>query len=446
MGLFDSFKNKGGESKPKVGLISDIIRCDEESYLIWKWHPKGAELGQHNRENSIRRNSSLRVKDGEVAVFVYKQKDGSMQDFIEGPFDQSLKTANMPILSGIIGALNAGDTPFQAEVYFINLANVIQVKFAVPFFDVSEPRFPDFAVPVAVRGTITFKINDYKNFIKLHRLISFDLEAFKKQIKDAVAKYVKSQVTNAPYNFNIPVIQIERGISYINDAVETELKKRLSADFGVDVSGVDIESIELDKSSSGYKNLMSVTQDITKRVAEQTSEMDLKHREDSLRIQREESQYAMHKQTQTANLGAFQIEKQVEVGVAGASALGKMGQNGAGSVNLGGGSTGFNPAAMMASIAVGSAVGQNIANTMNNSMSGINTMGAVQTPPPVPVSAFNVAVDGKSTGPYDVATLTTMANNGQINADTMVWKQGMSNWAKAGTVDELKGLFAPPII
>lgn len=40
----------------------------------------------NNRENAIRWGSSLRVKDGEVAVFVYKQKDGTMQDFIVGPF------------------------------------------------------------------------------------------------------------------------------------------------------------------------------------------------------------------------------------------------------------------------------------------------------------------------------------------------------------------------
>ena len=74
-----------------------------------------------------------------------------------------------------------------------------------------------------------------------------------------------------------------------------------------------------------------------------------------LRIQREEGQYAMHKQTQTANIGAFQVEKQAEVGVAGAKALGQMGTNGAGDINLGGGGdgTGFNMAAVMASMAVG---------------------------------------------------------------------------------------------
>ena len=76
----------------------------------------------------------------------------------------------------------------------------------------------------------------------------------------------------------------------------------------------------------------------------------------------------MHKQTQTDNMAAFQVEKQAEVGIAGAEALGHMGENGAGNVNLGGSSNGFNPAAMMASMAVGNVVGQNIAGSMSTVM------------------------------------------------------------------------------
>lgn len=106
--------------KAKNGGSMNIIRCDEPSYLIWKWHPAGAEQGNNARENSIRWGSSLRVKDGEVAAFVYKQKNGTMQDYIVGPFDQTLKTANLPVLASIIGLAYDGATPFQAEVYFIN--------------------------------------------------------------------------------------------------------------------------------------------------------------------------------------------------------------------------------------------------------------------------------------------------------------------------------------
>lgn len=127
----------------------DEIRCDEPSYLIWKWHPSGIQLGESTRENSICWGSSLRVKDGEVAVFLYRQKNGTMQDFIVGPFDQTIKTANFPVLSSIIGLAYEGGTPFQAEIYFINLARIIQVKFGVPFFDVYDPRLADFGVVVS---------------------------------------------------------------------------------------------------------------------------------------------------------------------------------------------------------------------------------------------------------------------------------------------------------
>ena len=433
------------DRKKRTGGFMDEIRCDEPSYLIWKWHPAGAQLGEGNRENAIRWGSSLRVKDGEVVVFAYKQKNGTMQDFIEGPFDQVLKTANLPVLASIVGLAYEGGTPFQAEVYFINLAKIVQIKFGVPFFDVYDPRFEDFGVPVAVRGTVSFGISNYREFIKLHRLNNFSLDDFQKQIRDAVCRYVKDCVANAPAAHSIPVVQIESKTAQINDAIEYDISERLKESFGVLVSGVDISAIEIDKASDGYCQLMAVTKDIatTKTQAETADYVE------RLRIQREEGQYAQHKQTQSANLGAFQVEKQAEVGVAGAQALGQMGANGASDVNLSGGGEGFNMAAMMASMAVGGAVGQNIAGAMNNMMGSINqqtTPGAV--PPPIPTVAYHVAVNGQATGPFDISALAQMATAGQLTADSLVWKNGMAQWAKAGTVDELKNLFAnamPPI-
>lgn len=433
------------DRKKRTGGFMDEIRCDEPSYLIWKWHPVGAQLGEGNRENAIRWGSSLRVRDGEVAVFVYKQKNGTMQDFIEGPFDQVLKTANLPVLASIVGLAYEGGTPFQAEVYFINLAKIVQIKFGVPFFDVYDPRFEDFGVPVAVRGTVSFGISNYREFIKLHRLNNFSLDDFQKQIRDAVCRYVKDCVANAPAAHSIPVVQIESKTAQINDAIEYDISERLKESFGVLVSGVDISAIEIDKASDGYRQLMAVTKDIaTARTQAETADYV-----ERLRIQREEGQYAQHKQTQSANLGAFQVEKQAEVGVAGAQALGQMGANGAGDVNLSGGGDGFNMAAMMASMAVGGAVGQNIAGTMNNMMGGIQQpVQSGMTPPPIPTAVYHVAVNGQATGPFDATTLAQMVASGQLTANSLVWKNGMAQWAKAGTVDELKNLLAngmPPI-
>lgn len=432
--------------KSHNGGLMDEIRCDEPSYLIWKWHPAGSQPGNNSRENAIRWGSSLRVKDGEVAVFVYPQKDGTAQDFVEGPSDQIIKTENFPVLASIVGLAYDGGTPFQAEVYFINLARIVQVKFGVPFFDVYDPRFSDFGVPVAVRGTISFQIKDYREFIKLNRLNTFDLTTFQKQIRDAVCRYVKDTVANAPAAHNIPVIQLETKTALINEAVEYDIGERLKENFGVLVSGVDIGAIEIEKASEGFRQLMSVTRD----VAATKVEAETQDYVERLRIQREEGQYAMHKQTQTANIGAFKVEKQAEVGIAGAQALGQMGTSGGGDVDLGGGD-GFNMAAVMASMAVGSAVGQNIAGAMNTVMGGIGQVsqpGVV--PPPIPSVAYHVAINGQAAGPFDLPTLTQMAATGQFTINSLVWKPGMSQWAKAETVDELKGLFpatsaVPPV-
>lgn len=428
--------------------IMDIIRCDEPAYLIWKWHPSGSQAGINNRENAIRWGSALRVKDGEVAVFVYKQKDGTMQDYIVGPFDQTIKTANLPVLASIVGLAYGGNSPFQAEVYFINLARIIQVRFGVPFFDVYDPRFADYGVPVAVRGTISFGITDYREFIKLHRLSTFNLDDFQKQIRDAVIRYVKDVVANAPAVHNIPVVQLESKTAQINDAVEYDIIQRLKENFGVSVSAVDIGAIEIDKSSDSFMHLMAVTRDVNEVTIKAKTAADIKNYEETLRIQREEGQYAQRMQTRTANMSAYQVEKQAEVGIAGAEALGKMGANGAGNVDLGSGSMGFNPAAMMASMAVGGVVGQNIASAMGSTISGINQPAPETVPPPIPTAMYHVAINGQASGPYDMTTLHQMVSTGQLTANSLVWKAGMAQWTTAGLIDELQDLFAntmPPV-
>lgn len=437
--------NKNG----KKNSLMDVVRCDESSYLIWKWHPAGTGASVSKHENAIRWGSSLRVKEGEVAVFVYRQKNGTVQDFIEGPFDEIIRTKNFPVLSNLVGLAYAGDTPFQAEVYFINLAQVIQVPFGVPFFDVYDPRFADFGVPVAVRGTISFGITDYRAFVKLHRLNSFNLGDFQRQVRDAVIRYVKDAVANAPAANNIPVIQIESKTAQINDAVEYNVRQRLVEDFGVTVRGLDIGSIEIDKSNDSYRQLMSVTADLTSATVKTETEakirdiatkqlIEAENYAETLRMQREENQYAQRMHTRTTNMGAYQVEKQAEVGIAGANALGHMGENGAGNVDMGGGGIGFNPTAMMAGMAVGGMVGQNIAGVMSNAMNGFNQVSSGTVPPPIPVAMYYVAVRDQATGPFDMAALQQMAMTGQLTAETLVWKAGMVQWEKARCVGELK--------
>lgn len=321
----------------------NVIRCDQKEYLVWKWRPDNAD-GHSKRENGIRYNSALRVKDGEVAVFVYTASGSdNNQDFIVGPYDKTIKTGNFPILSSLVGLGFGGDTPFQAEVYFINLSDNLQIRFSVPYFDVTDPRYPDLPVPVAARGTITFNITDYKAFIKLNRLIGFEMDDFKKQISDAVSRYVKSVIANAPIEGSFPLIQIERQILDINNKCHLYLRDRLLNDFGVNVKGFDLAGIDVDKSSEFYIQLKSITADVTTKIIEAQRDTTIKNIKDmqEIGVKREtlraESDY----------LNVHAINLQSEVAKTAAESLGKMG---GGDI---GGEGGFNPAPMMTGMMMG---------------------------------------------------------------------------------------------
>lgn len=438
MGLFSS-KKEGG--------LMDVIRCDEQNYLVWKWRPNGQELNSTKKENAIRYGSTLHVKDGEMCVFVYKQKDGALQDFIMGPYEDTIKTANFPVLTSIVGAAFGGSSPFPAEVYFFNLQGNNQIKFAVPYFDVADPRFIDFTVPVSVRGQITFNLTDVKQFIKLNRLTDFSLEQFSKQIGDDVKKFVKAFVTNCPSEQGIPVLQIERKIVEISDLIQTRLAPHFLDDFGVNLKRFDISAIDIDKESSDYKEFLHVTKDQQKIQAEQIGRR--------AQIDTDIYEKQGHLSTEQQFIQAHAINQQTEVLKTAAESMGKM-QGGIG------GDGGMNPAGMMMGMAMGGAMAGQMTGMMNQMNNQIqNPMGQMpnqpnmigqqpmQTPPqapPPPMVQYSVSVNGQSYGPYNMQQLQQMVQSGQLTPNSYVWKQGMANWEMAGNVVELANLFGavPP--
>ena len=446
MGLF---------GRGKSGGVMNVIRCDLQEYLVWKWRPEGQALNSTSRENAIRFGSSLRVKDGEVAVFVYKQKDGTMQDYIVGPFDETIKTANFPVLSSIVGLAYGGESPFQADIYYINLAGNVQIKFAIPYFDVADPRFLDFVVPMAAGGTITFNITDYKQFIKLNRMQNFELDDFKKQVKDAVIRRVKSVITNAPAEYGYPVVQIERKIEEINDHIREKLELDFVNDFGVNLKRIDLSRIEPDKESEGWHQLRNVTAeqqqktinaqtDINIRNLDDTQRINAKNMEETLRIQREESQRAQRLTTETQFIGAHTLNRQADVLQSAAENLGSMS-------SMGNGGGGMNVAGMMAGVGIGGAVGGQMANMMNQMGSAMNGhmqgvgQNVPQTPPVHGLPSWFVAINGQQAGPYTLQQLQQLQSTGQFNQTSHVWKQGMVNWEIAGNIPELAVLFAPSV-
>jgi membrane protease subunit (stomatin/prohibitin family) len=425
MGLFGN-KEEGG--------LMDVIRCDEQEYLVWKWRPSGS-ANTTKKENAIRFGSSLRVKDGELAVFVYQQKDGSMQDYIVGPIDETIKTANFPILTSIIGSAFGGSSPFQAEIYFINLSGNVQIKFGIPYFDVFDPRFPDLGVPCVVRGTLTFNLTDYKNFIKLNRLINFELDDFKNQIKDFFIRKAKSVILNIPTDANIPVMQLERKIDEISDFVKSKISTVLQEDFGINFKRLDIATIELDKEHEHYLQLKKSTADQQTKFIDAKTDIEITNLDELTRIQRKDIELGV----EGKNFAVHQLNQQTDVLKAAAENLGQMSN-----VNLGGGA-GMNPAGMMMGMGIGGAMGNQMGGMMNN----INQP-QQQVPPPPPVLAFHISLNGQQSGPFNIQQLKQFAQSGQFTKNHHVWKEGMASWELAINVHDIATVFSvvpppPPI-
>lgn len=429
MGLFSSKKNGG---------VLNVIRCDEDDYLVWKWRPSDMPS---TRENAIRWGSTLHVKEGEVAVFVYKQNDGKQMDYFEGPLDTTLKTANFPVLSSIMGLAYGGDTPFQAEVYFINLAGNVKMPFFINQFDIFDPRYPDFPVPVTVKGSLMFNITDYKSFVKLHRMVQFSQEDMMDETKDAVKKRVKSYVSNLTYSEQIPAIQIERRVAEVSDLVEAKLKGEFADDFGVNIKRVDLSDIVIDKESEGYQDLYETTVMQTKILREAQTE-DTTER---MRMGREVEFKRQNLAAETDYFAAHRLNLQADVSKTAAESLGELGGSG-----IGGGD--FNAAGMMAGMMLGGTVGAGMSNMMGGMMSGMQGQmqpPAMQTPPPIPQVNYHIAVNGQQAGPYEKSVIANMIQSGQLNANTLVWKQGMPQWEPITNVPDFAPLFSnnmPPAL
>ena len=99
---------------------------------------------------------------------------------------------------------------------------------------------------------------------------------------------------------------------------------------------------------------------------------------------------------------------------------------------------------MMTGVMMGGAMGQQMAGMIDQMGQTMNQ--GMATPPPIPQSQYTLNINGQNMGPFSMRQLQQMVQNGQMTAQTYVWKHGMANWELAGNVQELVGLFGavPP--
>ncbi len=300
-----------------------------------------------------------------------------------------------------------------------NLAKGSQVKFSVPFFDIFDPRYENFPVPVAVHGMVVYAVDDIVRFNSINKTQNVNDGMFQQKLRGQITKYVKAVVANVPSDTQIPVLHLERKILDISALVQNYASPKIESLFGVNVRSIDITNIIVDKESRGYRELKAVTTDLEKDALKRRQEMSLggqeemqrmqlEHQRESMRIQREELQRASRLQTETNFLGAHQADLNATVQTAQAKAQAQ----------------------------------QRMFDAQTSSVPPMPGMGSMpQMPEANPLVSYMVGVNGQQYGPCNWNQLQQMMQQGILTQQTYVWKQGMTQWQKAGEVQELTPLF-----
>ena len=347
-----------------------------------------------------------------------------------------------------------------------NLSKGSQLNFAIPYFDVFDPRLQDYGVPVSVHGAVVYAIEDMDLFHSVNRNEGYSDETFKNKLRGQLTKFIKSVVSNAPSDAQIPVVQIERKIFEISELIQQRVTPQVEKLFGITIRSLDITGINVDKESRGYRELKALTADLEKERMmaqhnaqisnfnlnndlqqdmlkkqselnldamgrkqeldlggqEELQRMNLENQRETMRIQREEMQRASRLQTEQTFMGAHQAN--LNAGV-----LNNATDNG---INA------FRQQTMG---------GMNNMGQMGGApqMPGQKGMGGAPQMPgmgaAIPQVQYFIGINGQQYGPCDWNKLQQLVQQGQLTQQSYVWKNGMAQWEFAGNVAELAPLF-----
>jgi membrane protease subunit (stomatin/prohibitin family) len=134
--------------------IIDVVEfLDESGHEIVHREPPGGP-------GDFRIGSQVIVRQSQTAVFF---RDGMALDLF-GPGRHTLSTLNVPVLAGLIGLATRGQSPFPAEVVFVNMQQFIDEKWGTP----EAVAMPDTRFGMArlrAFGSYAFQVADPKRFV-----------------------------------------------------------------------------------------------------------------------------------------------------------------------------------------------------------------------------------------------------------------------------------------
>jgi membrane protease subunit (stomatin/prohibitin family) len=300
------------------------------------------------------------------------------------PGRHQLTTQNMPVLTTIMGWKYGFNSPFKVDVYFVNTKNFTDQKWGT-----KNPimlRDAEFG-PIRLRafGSYTVKVSNAGMFIK--EIAGTQSHFTTEEITDQLRNLIITRFTDTIGESKIPVLDLAANYDELSKFVSDKINPEFN-EYGLSVTKFLVENVSLPP----------------------------------------EVETALDKRSSMGILGNLNQYAQFQAANAMESAA----------KNPGGANPGIE-------LGMGLAMAQQMGQMMNQQNQQQNT----NQPPPIPgLVQYFIAVNGQQQGPYTLPVIQQMVTQGSFTRETMVWKQGMSEWLKAGDVTDLKGLFGsmpPPI-
>ncbi|SEK74934.1 Membrane protease subunit, stomatin/prohibitin family, contains C-terminal Zn-ribbon domain [Aquimarina amphilecti] len=375
MGIFDEIKKK---------LSNEFIDIVE-----WLDNTQDTIVHRFERyQNEIKNGAQLIVREGQTAVFI---NEGQLADVFE-PGTYTLNTQNLPILTTLKGWKYGFNSPFKAEVYFVNTRLFTDEKWGTKNpITLNDDRFG--LVEIRAFGTYAFKISDPGKFIV--DIVGTDANFTSFEINEHLKSLISTRFTDTVGEANFPIELYAANTTELSETCKEVMQPEFNS-VGISLERFFIENV-------------SMPEDLKKEIFE----------------------YSRIDKIDLDKLTKFKTAKAIE-----AAAANEGGTAGAG-MGMG---MGFVLAQQMGGMMNPMATQQQAQPQQNSPVA----------PPPMPVQVqYFYAVNGQQVGPVSFDQLKTLFANRTVNKDSLVWKQGMANWSAIKDIEELKsflgGSTPPPL-
>jgi membrane protease subunit (stomatin/prohibitin family) len=217
-----------------------------------KWNGNPSILAWKFPSEELSTWTQLIVNETQEAYVV---KEGIYQ----GPFAagrHTLSTENIPLLRTLIGIPFGGKSPFTAEVWYVNRATNLDVRWGTPDpIQLKDPKY-EIMVPVRAFGQYGIRITDAKKFLLklVGTLPGFDVTTLSEYFKGVFTTKIKTGIAKAIITNGQSVLDISTQLETLSDMLKESLAPEMD-EYGVGLAQFNIHSINVPEDDSAVITL-----------------------------------------------------------------------------------------------------------------------------------------------------------------------------------------------